>query len=135
MTFHWAADKMQAEEKNAKTLLMVETLILLVNKSHFRLHKLPPSLFASLLSAESCRNYLKEDWIRLCLSLHTHFKSEVMGHFRGLLSRPPNCQYTVALITDWPFSSEISSGCSTALKPGCSSSVFFNNLHTQNFVI
>lgn len=36
----------------------------------------------------------------------THFKSEVMGHFRRLLLHTPNCQYTV--ITKGPFSLEIS---------------------------
>lgn len=44
--------------------------------------------------------------VLLGLFLCTHFKSEVMGHFRRLLLHTHNCQYTV--ITKGPFSSEIS---------------------------
>lgn len=115
--FYWAKDQIQIKKgMNAKMLLTVENVILwlwiklILNPIICLFH----SLCNHPVREQNAIGIVRGGTVLPGLLLCTHFKSEVMGHFRRLLLHTPNCQYTV--ITKGPLSSEISIATCTALK-------------------
>ena len=137
---HWAKDQTQRGRKKRMTdkiLLMVENLILClwISLIFFPIICLFLSLCSPPVREQNAADIVRGGTVLPGLLLFTHFKSEVMGHFRRLLLHTPNCQYTV--ITKGPFSSEISTAyvhCTHNYK-GYTLGMYWRQLSEQNFVI